>query len=89
MSFLDTITSKGKEAADKAKNLADIASLKSKIAGCESQVKKAYTEIGKKYYEEMGSEPREEYLESCEAIKKALAEIEELQEKIAALKEEN
>lgn len=87
MSFLDTITSKSKEAAGKAKNLADIASLKSKIAGCEAQVKKAYQEIGQKYYEEMGSEPRAEYIDSCEAIKKALAEIEELQEKIAALKE--
>ena len=79
MSFMDTLASKGKEAADKAKNLADIAGLKAKVGGCDAQIKKAY--------EEIGSEPGTEYVDACETIKKAMAEKEELEEKIAALKE--
>ena len=43
--------------------------------------------IGKKYFEEMGSEPAAEYVDACETIKKAMAEKEELEVKIAALKE--
>lgn len=87
MSFMDTLASKGKEAADKAKNLADIAGLKAKVGGCDAQIKKAYEEIGKKYFEEIGSEPGAEYVDACETIKKTMAEKEELEEKIAALKE--
>ena len=87
MSFMDTLASKGKEVADKAKDLADIAGLKAKVGGCDAQIKKAYEEIGKKYFEEMGSEPSAEYVDACETIKKAMAEKEELEVKIAALKE--
>ena len=35
----------------------------------------------------IGSEPGTEYVDACETIKKAMAEKEELEEKIAALKE--
>ena len=40
----DTISAKGKEAADKAKELAEIASLKSQIGTCEEIIKKNYME---------------------------------------------
>jgi len=43
----DTITEKGKVAADKAKELAAIANLKSQISTCEEVMKKNYLEIGK------------------------------------------
>ena len=42
----DTITEKGKVAADKAKELAAIANLKSQISTCEEVMKKNYLEIG-------------------------------------------
>ena len=45
----DTITEKGKVAADKAKELAAIANLKSQISTCEEVMKKNYLEIGKIY----------------------------------------
>ena len=43
----DTITEKGKVAADKAKELAAIANLKSQISTCEEVMKKTYLEIGR------------------------------------------
>ena len=48
----DTITEKGKVAADKAKELAAIANLKSQISTCEEVMKKNYLEIGKIYFEQ-------------------------------------
>ena len=41
----DTITEKGKVAADKAKELAAIANLKSQISTCEEVMKKNYLEM--------------------------------------------
>ena len=53
----DTITEKGKVAADKAKELAAIANLKSQISTCEEVMKKNYLEIGKIYFEQYSDMP--------------------------------
>ena len=82
----DTITTKGKEAADKAKELAEIANLKSQIATCEDVVKKNYMEIGKIYFEQYGSMPEDPFEKQCRAIHNAKQGIEELQEKIKEVK---
>lgn len=82
----DTITTKGKEAADKAKELAEIANLKSQIATCEEVVKKNYVEIGKIYFEQYGSMPEDPFEKQCRAINNAKQGIEELQEKIKEIK---
>ena len=82
----DTITIKGKEAADKAKELAEIANLKSQIATCEEVIKKNYVEIGKIYYEQYGDFPEEPFAKQCKAITNAKNGIDALQEKIKEVK---
>lgn len=80
----ETITSKGKDVADKAKELAEIASLKNQINVCEDVIKKNYIEIGKRFYEENpGSEV---YDKECSAIHNAKKGIEELEEQIRQIK---
>nr|WP_318684017.1 hypothetical protein [uncultured Acetatifactor sp.] len=82
----DTISAKGKEAADKAKELAEIASLKSQIGTCEEIIKKNYMEIGRLYYEEYGNEQDAPFEKQCRYIRNAETGIRELQEKIKKLK---
>ena len=65
----DTITEKGKVAADKAKELAAIANLKSQISTCEEVMKKNYLEIGKIYFEQYSDMPEPPFEKQCEAIK--------------------
>lgn len=80
----ETITSKGKDVADKAKEIAEVASLKNQISVCEDVIKKNYMEIGKRFYEENpGSEV---YDKECSAIHNAKKGIEELEEKIREIK---
>ncbi len=82
----DTISCKGREAADKAKELAEIASLKGQIATCEEVIKKNYMEIGKLYYELYGDMPEEAFAKTCRSIKNAKGGVEELQGKIREIK---
>lgn len=82
----DTISVKGKEAADKAKEVAEIASLRSQIATCEEVIKKNYMEIGKLYYELYGDMSEEDFAKQCRAIKNARHGVEELQQKINHIK---
>lgn len=82
----ETITAKGKEAAEKAKDLAEIVNLKSQIGTCEDVVRKNYMEIGKRYYELHGAEPEEEYEEQCRAIGNAQNGISDLEERIKEIK---
>jgi hypothetical protein len=82
----DTITAKGKEAADKAKELAEIANLKSQISTCEDIVKKNYMEIGKIYYEKYADTPEEDLEKQCRSIKNARHGIDELNKKINEIK---
>ena len=82
----ETITIKGKEAADKAKEGAAIANLKSQIMTCEEVMKKNYMEIGKIYFEQFGDIPEEPFEKQCRAIKNAQNGVEALQEKIKDIK---
>lgn len=82
----DTITSKGREAADKAKELAEIASLKSQIATCEEVIKKNYMEIGRIYYEQYGNMPEAVFDRQCHSIDNARTGIESLQAQIREIK---
>lgn len=56
----ETITERGKEAADKAKDLAEIARLKSQISTCEEVIRKNYMEIGRLYYEKYAHRTKDE-----------------------------
>jgi len=82
----DTISTKGKEAVDKAKELAEIASLKSQIATCEEVIKKNYMEIGRIYYEQYGDMPEAPFEKACRSIKNAKCGVEELQSQIKDIK---
>ena len=73
----DTITEKGKVAADKAKELAAIANLKSQISTCEEVMKN---------FEQYSDMPEPPFEKQCEAIKNSQRAIADLQEKIDQLK---
>lgn len=83
----DTISSKGKEAMDKARVLAEIASLKGQISTCEEVIKKNYLEIGKGYFEAYHEAPDALFEKQCDAIANAGKGISALQEKINALRD--
>ncbi len=82
----DTISAKGKEAADKAKEIAEIASLRSQIATCEEIIKKNYLEIGRLYYERYGDMGEEYFEKQCRAVRNARNGAEQLQKKINEIK---
>lgn len=82
----DAISTKGKEAADKAKELAEIASLRSQISTCEEVIKKKYSEIGRLYYEQYADVPDAPFEKQCRAIKNAKDGVEDLQRKIKEIK---
>ncbi len=82
----DTISAKGKEAADKAKELAEVANLKSQIATCEEIMKRNYMEIGKIYFEQYGSMPEAPFEKQCRAIENAKKGVEDLRAKIDEIK---
>ena len=82
----DTITTKGREAADKAKEMAEVANLKSQISTCEEIIKKNYMEIGKIYFEQYGDMSEEPFAKQCRAIQNAKNGVADLQEKIKEIK---
>lgn len=82
----DTITTKGKEAADKAKEMAEVVNLKSQISTCEEVIKKNYMEIGKIYFEQYGDMPEEPFEKQCRAIRNAKNGVEDLQRQIREIK---
>ena len=82
----ETVTSKGKEVADKAKDMAEIAGLRSQINTCEEVIRKNYTEIGRLYYEQSGEAEYNDFPEQCLAITNARSGIRALEEKIREIK---
>ncbi|MCM1090536.1 MAG: hypothetical protein NC092_00945 [Butyrivibrio sp.] len=82
----DTITTKGKEATDKAKQMAEIASLKSQIATCEDVIKKNYMEIGRLFMEQYKDAEDAPFEKQRTAVLNAQAGVEDLQRKIRELK---
>lgn len=90
MGFLDkmtdTVSTKSREVADKAKELTEIARLKNQIATCEEVIKKNYMEIGRLFMEQNKDVADTPYEKQRTAILNARAGIEDLQEKIRAMK---
>lgn len=82
----DTINAKGREAADKMKEFAEVANLKSQISTCEDVIKKNYLEIGRLYYEQYKDVQDAPFEKQCRAIRNAEKGVEELQQKIRAVK---
>lgn len=84
----DTISDKGRKAADKAKELSEIATLKGQIFKQEEAIKKNYTELGRIYFEQHGDAPEASLEELCRSIREAKDTVEKLQTKIKELKED-
>lgn len=82
----ETITSKGRDVADKAKDMAEVASLRSQIGTCEEVMKKNYLEIGRQYYEKYKDAEENDFAEQCLAITNARNGVEALEEKIREIK---
>jgi hypothetical protein len=82
----DTITTKSKEAADKAKEIAEVANLKSQISTCEEVIKKNYLEIGRLFMEQYKDAEDAPFEKQRQAILNAQAGVEELQQKIREIK---
>lgn len=81
----ETISTTGREIADKTKEISEIGKLKTKIISEEKTIRHTYYEIGKKYYESAPSEISEDFEplfkladEATENIKTFRAEINEL-----------
>lgn len=82
----DTVTAKGREAADKAKEMAEIARLKSQIASCEEVIKKNYMEIGRLFMEQYKDAEDAPFEKQRTAILNAQAGVEDLRKKIREVK---
>lgn len=86
MDFLDklgeTVSAKGREAADKVKDAAEILRLKAQISTCEEVIQKNYLEIGKLYYEQYGEAPDALFQKQCRAIGNAQNGMRELHKKM-------
>ena len=81
----ETISSTGREIADKTKEISEIGKLKAKIASEEKVIRHTYYEIGKKFFESAPADVSEDFAplfkladEATENIKTFRAEINEL-----------
>ena len=83
---VDTVTTKGREAADKAKEMAEIVRLKNQIAACEEVIRKNYTEIGRLFMEQYKDVKDAPFEKQRMAIANAQAGIADLQKKIREVK---
>lgn len=66
------------KAVDKAKDMARIAKLNMELNAEKTNIEKAYTEIGKLYYETRKDEPDGFFVQICDEITLAKANIEKL-----------
>ncbi len=82
----ESITTKSREAADKAKDMAQIASLKSQIATCEEVIKKNYMEIGRLFMEQYKDAEDAPFEKQRTAIMNARDGVEDLQRRIREIK---
>lgn len=82
----NTISTKGKQVADKAKDTAEILNLKSQIATCEEVIKMNYMEIGRLFYEQYGEDADAPFEKQRNAIRNARIGVNELQARIDRLK---
>ena len=84
--FSETISTKGKEMADKAKNFTDIASLRGQIVSYENTILRYYREIGRAYYDAHKDDLTKEFPEQMDAIAKSENMIKELEKRISQLR---
>lgn len=84
--FSEIISTKSKEAADKAKTLTDIANLKGQIVTQENALLRNYREIGRAYYNAHKNDTEKEFPDEMNNIAKAKRTISELNKKISELK---
>lgn len=83
----ETLTTKGKEAAEAAKKVAELAGLKSQINTIETEIKKNYRKIGEAYYDAYkDSDVVCEFEENVQSIRDAKRAVAELEKKIRDLK---
>lgn len=83
----ETLTAKGKEAAEAAKKIAEIANLKGQINAIEAEIKKNYRKIGEAYYEAYkDSDVVCEFEENVQSIRDARKAVDELHRKIRDLR---
>lgn len=82
----DAISSKGKEAANKAKEMNGVSSLKAKISTAENGIKTVYAELGEKMFAEHADWIRENCPEMFEKVGGLQAEIEQYNNEIEELK---
>lgn len=82
----ETITTAGREAADKAKAVAEIAGLKGQIHTCDEIMQKNYREIGKLYYENFSQNPDKAFERHCKAIGNAVEAKKKLTAKLEEVK---
>ena len=84
--FASTVTTKSKEATDKAKEIAEIANLKKQVSVCEEVIRKNYIEIGRLYFEKFGEQPDELFEKQCRNIKNAKNGVDNINQKINDIK---
>lgn len=90
MAFLDEVGKKITDASQSTlqmtKNIADVAKCNSTIADEEKKIKENYYLIGKAYFEKMSEAPDEEFAVFVDEIKKSNTVIEDMKNRITALK---
>lgn len=82
----DTVTTKGKEVAQKAKDMADIASINSQIKNEQEAVTRALADIGQQVFDIEKDKEDTPYQKQIAAILKAQINIAKLEEEIAEIK---
>jgi predicted nucleic acid-binding Zn ribbon protein len=82
----ETISSKGKQVAQKAKDLTELAKLNGQISTEEEIMKNAYLSIGKMFYEECKENPVGDYATEVEIIKESTEKIKKLEYQVHQLK---
>lgn len=81
-----TITSKGKQVAQKAKDLAELSKLHGQVSTEEEVIRSAYITIGKLYFDECKDQPEGEYATEVEKINNATERIKKLEQQIHQLR---
>ncbi|MDO4540179.1 MAG: zinc ribbon domain-containing protein [Syntrophomonadaceae bacterium] len=76
-------------AADKAKDTVEITKLNNAISAEEKNIAQFYSEIGKIFYDLEKNNPASPAAEQCTAISDAVDRIQEMKDKIVAIKEED
>lgn len=78
----ETISTKGKIAANKAKEVADSAKRHNDIRVAKRQLNDLYQQVGKMYFEETMDYPQADYIDLFNLIEKLRGDVEILQKEI-------